>query len=272
MPSEPILHRDDLEAWDLLQRTAEVHARTQAFARRVASARRVLDLALAKSFSPCLSWSGGKDSTVMTHLVCVEHGARHVVVVSEKDDLDYPGEEAYVRGIGDAWRLDLRVVHPEVSPAQWIAEHAHEMTAGDDIHGRAAGLSKACFYGVIERATKGFDCSMLGLRAAESGLRRQLREARGRCYRLASGVLRVLPVADWSGIDVFAYAQSRGIELLPVYRCLGLMHRDEPWRLRKSWWLPGDASRFGQTVWLRRYYPSLWHQLCAWMPGARQLS
>lgn len=59
-----------------------------------------------------------------------------------------------------------------------------------------------------------------------------------------------------------------GIELLPLYRCIGLMHRDEPWRLRKSWWLPGAGAARGQVVWLRRYYPSLYSRLVSWIEGA----
>jgi 3'-phosphoadenosine 5'-phosphosulfate sulfotransferase (PAPS reductase)/FAD synthetase len=103
----------------------------------------------------------------------------------------------------------------------------------------------------------------LGLRSEESGIRRRVREMRGRCFRLASGQLRCLPVADWSGLDVFAYAHSRNIELLPVYRCVALMHAREPWLIRKSWWLPGSHAAQGGVVWLRRYYPSLYDKMCA---------
>jgi hypothetical protein len=83
---------------------------------------------------------------------------------------------------------------------------------------------------------------------------------------------RAIPIADWRAIDVYAYAVSRGIELLPVYRCCAFMHAVEPWMLRKSWWLPGGNSRFGQVAWLRRYWPSLYARLCSWMPEARQLA
>jgi phosphoadenosine phosphosulfate reductase len=267
---EPILSADDVEAWDMWMRTASEHARTQAFARHVDSAKRVVDQCLNVAPHAQVSWSGGKDSTVMVHLVCVEMGSR-VDVMSEKDDLDFPGEEEYVRGLGERWGLRLSVVHPPTSPAKWISEHAHEMHVGDDIHARSAGLSKACFYCVVEEANRGYDAVMLGLRSAESGMRRHLRLAKGRCYRLRNGKWRALPVADWSGLDVLAYAESRKIELLPVYRCIGLMHRDEPWRLRKSWWLPGDNSRFGQTAWLCRYYPSLYRKLICWFPHARMM-
>mgnify|MGYP002146530534 CR=1 FL=1 len=39
-----------------------------------------------------------------------------------------------------------------MSPVDWIAARAARMSGGEDIHGRNAGLSKACFYGVMEAA------------------------------------------------------------------------------------------------------------------------
>jgi hypothetical protein len=51
------------------------------------------------------------------------------------------------------------------------------------------------------------------------------------------------------------------------------MHREEPWRLREEWWVPGaTGARYGQYAWLRRYYPSLWRQLREWMPEIGQRS
>lgn len=207
----------------------------------------------------------------MTHLVRVRLGA-DVEAMSEKDDLDYPGEEQYVRELAAAWGLRLRIVRPDVSPSEWIAAHAAEMHPGDELHARSAGLSKACFYRVMERANADYDLVMLGLRTEESGIRRGLRRARGRHYTIADGTDRALPVADWTGLDVYAYAEAHGIDLLPLYRCVGFMHADEPWTLRKSWWLPGTGARFGQIAWLRRYYPSLYRRLCEWMPAARGLA
>lgn len=270
--TEPILRADDIAAWDIWMRTAAVHARTQAFRRHVDSAKRAVDRALAKSRKACFSWSAGKDSTDGSHLVTVEMGYREVELLSEKDDLDFPGEEAYVTDLAAAWGATLRIVRPAISPAAFIEAAAlrGEIHAGDDIHGRAAALSKACFYKVMEEADRAYDVVMLGLRAEESGMRRMVREKRGLVYELASrgGQVRANPLGDWTGLDVFAYAESRGIPMLHVYRCIGLMHRDKPWRLRKSWWLPGSGSARGQIVWLERYYPSLFRRLVSWMPHA----
>jgi 3'-phosphoadenosine 5'-phosphosulfate sulfotransferase (PAPS reductase)/FAD synthetase len=263
--SEPVLSLDDVAIWDRWQEVCSVHAQTRAFRRRVDSALRVVERAVREAPRTMVSWSGGKDSTVMTHLVCVRAGAK-VAVVSEKDDLDFPGEEDYVRRLAEAWSLDLRIVRPPVSPWEWFVEHGRTLRVGEDVHGRSAGLSKACFYGVMESANREFDAVMMGLRSTESSARKRLRKSRGRDYELVSGRRHVLPIADWSGLDVLAYAHANGIELLPVYRCVALMHEHAPWNIRKSWWRPGASAWFGQIAWLRRYYPSLHARLQAVMP------
>lgn len=268
-PREPVLSVDDERVWATWQLAAAAHARTHSHRRRVDSTLRLLDRAQPFDSTAAVSWSGGKDSTVMTHVVCVRFGAP-VDVISEKDDLDFPGEEAYVRALAETWRLRLHVAHPDVSPEAWVREHLEH--PGDEIHARSSGLSKACFYPVIARFEIMYRTMMLGLRSEESAIRAGLRRTRGRDYRLRDGRRRLLPIADWTGLDVYAYAQSNGIEFLPLYRCLAFMHADAPWRLRKSWWLPGCGASTGQIAWLRRYYPSLYRKLCVWMPDARRMA
>lgn len=258
---------DDERVWATWQRAAAAHGRTVAHRRRIDSTLRLLDRATPLA-SAAVSWSGGKDSTVMTHVVCVKFGAQ-VDVVSEKDDLDFPGEEDYVRQLAERWRLRLHIERPDVSPEAWVRQHLQH--PGDEIHARHSGLSRVCFYPVVERFERRYQTMALGLRSEESGIRAGLRRARGRDYRLVSGKRRLLPIADWAGLDVYAYAQAHDIELLPLYRCVAFMHADAPWTLRKSWWLPGVGARFGQVAWLRRYYPSLYRKLAAWMPSARSL-
>lgn len=257
MTSEPRLNAEDIRCWESWRLAFRLRARSREFQRRLDDARRLVDRELARASSPMVSWSAGKDSTAMTHLVVVDRQRLDVQVMSEKDDLDFPGEESYVRELAAAWGARLTVVRPELSPLEWIERRAGFMDPCDDIHGRNAGLSKACFYGVMEEANRGSDLVMMGLRSEESGHRRNLRQRRGPAYTLKSGRRHVLPIVDWSGLDVFAYLEWAGIEPLPVYRCIGFMHAREPWRLRKSWWLPGRGAAHGQAAWLRRYYPSL---------------
>src|SRR5690606_13832135 len=97
-------------------------------------------------------------------------------------------------------------------------EHAREMRADEDMHARTAALSKAAFYSVVEEATAPHDLVFLGLRAEESRGRAMNRATRGTLYRKANGQVVCQPLADWRGLDVYAYLFARGIDVLPVYR------------------------------------------------------
>jgi 3'-phosphoadenosine 5'-phosphosulfate sulfotransferase (PAPS reductase)/FAD synthetase len=247
------------------QRTAAVHAKTRGYRRRVERARSLIAEAMARAPNAVAMWSGGKDSTVMLHLLR-EHG---VPAIAEKDDLDYPGERDYVERIAREWGVALQIIIPAVSPRAWIATHCAELRADDDFHSRAAGLSKACFYDLVEAASAPYDLVFLGLRSSESRARSLNRATHGALYqKRKSRQWTCTPLADWSGLDVLAYATEHAIELLPVYRCIAFCDRDEPWRIRKSWWLPGAHARYGGIAWLRHYYPSLYRQLREWLPDA----
>jgi 3'-phosphoadenosine 5'-phosphosulfate sulfotransferase (PAPS reductase)/FAD synthetase len=218
-------------------------------------------------------WSGGKDSTAMTHLVRCEAGLP-VPAISEKDDLDYPGETDYVENLASEWNLDLTIVTPPMSLMEWISEHAAEIEPGEDIHSRSAALSKECFYGFMEEVSRSYRGIYLGLRKQESRGRRLNRIVRGLFYQKMSGQYVATPLGDWTGLDVMAYMAGRHIDPLPVYRCIGFFprHRRKPWLVRKSWWLPGDQSCLGEIAWLKHYYPSLYRQMCDWWPDARRMA
>lgn len=258
----PLLSAEDVRVWDGWRRTFGLHTRTLGYRRAVDSAKRIAARALDGAASPMVSWSGGKDSTALTHLLRVELGA-DVLAVSEKDNLDYPGEEDYVRDLATAWALRLKIVRPPISPMAWLLERRGQLSAGEDMHSRSAGLSQTCFYGVMEQANEGHDVVFWGLRAEESGRRRALLSRKGASYTLTGGLRRVAPLAAWTGLDVFSYLHAHDIEPLSVYRCCGFLpeHRLKPWLIRKSWWIPGAHAKDGWAAWLKRYWPSLFDRL-----------
>jgi len=268
--TEPILDAHDVEVFDAWLAQASVWAQTRVYKARVDKAKRVVDQCLSLVPDSVCMWSGGKDSTAMTHLVSMIHPG--IPVVTEKDDLDFPGERAYVERVLSMFGWNVRIISPEVSPQDWIMKHAPGLTSEDDFHSRSAALSKECFYRLVEEASRKYQAIFLGLRQEESRGRALNRACRGVLYQKSNGQYTCTPIADWRGIDVYAYLVSNGIPLLDVYRCVGFMHADEPFRIRKSWWIPGQSGRYGGVAWLRRYWPSLYYQLCEWMPDARRLT
>lgn len=235
--------------------------------------RRVLRAAdaIAEMHARCpdayIAWSGGKDSTALAHLV-VDTCGLDVRLMSIKDDLDFPGERKYVRRLADQWGAQLDVLTPDFSLQEWVAEHAQDLDAGADFHGRAATFSQRAFYALVEdyRQAHGTPGVYLGLRGGESDARAG-NASRGAIYEKANGEVVCQPLRSWEGRDVYAYLFWRDVPLHPVYKCARL--HDHPKRVRKSWWLPGAHSRHGMTVWLKTYWPSLYRRLCELLPDTR---
>lgn len=295
---EPVLTDDDRAVWDSWMRAAREHARTQAFARKVERARVAVIEACEwvarhpvpdRTAPPGASASSGKDSTVMLHLIAELAGCRHVVAVTQQDDLDYPGEHEYVAARAARLGIAQHILTPPMSVLGLIADAARrgELRSHDELHTRASRIPRETFYALLEDDNLTRGLAFLGLRREESKNRDRVaawavneawrrREAGEEGpnsgltrWHKGSGHWRCYPVAEFRGIDVYGYAARYDVELLPVYRCVGLMHRDDPSRIRVDGWIPGGHTQDGQVAWLRRYYPSLYRTLLSWMPDAR---
>lgn len=266
---EPILTKQDRSIWQQWSEIALMHATTPVHRRRVDCARDLVAKMMASNPDAYVAWSAGKDSTALVHLVTVDCGARGRVM-SVKDDLDFPGEEDYLRRWAAAWGIAERldVLHPPFSLQQWIRDHAADLDAAEDMHSRACRFATAAFYSVVEeyRDRAGMPGVYLGLRAAESRGRSRNRMFNGATYTKKSGETVCNPLSDWEGIDVYAYLLSRGIDVLDVYRCVRM--ESSPDRVRKSWWIVGAMARKGGIAWLKAYWPSLYGRLVEMLPEA----
>lgn len=267
--TDPRLRADDLRLWDSWRLAAAAHSGTHAHHRAVDRARAAAGQALEGGDVWACMVSAGKDSTALGHLVASLDPT--VAWVSEKDDMDYPGEREYIERIAAMCGAALTIVEPEHSVWARFSELASTMSAWADIHSRASKFSMDSFYSVVEQATVGRSI-FLGLRAEESRGRAMNRGSRGLLYAKRSGQRVGQPIADWRALDVYAYAEHHGLELLPLYQCVALMHRDDPSRIRKSWWVGGAANASGHIRWLSYYWPSLYAKLLAVMPHASMMT
>jgi phosphoadenosine phosphosulfate reductase len=262
---EPRLRTEDERLFGAWMRAALVHSRSRQHASRVERARVELERALASAGDWACMVSGGKDSTALGHLVAQ---AGPVEWVSEKDDMDYPGEVAYVTSLAERCAAPLTIVSPPFSVWDRFAAMAGRLGPLDDIHGQASEFSRDAFYAVVDGYT-GPRPILLGLRAEESRGRTMNRSSRGLTYTRRSGKTICQPLADWRALDVYGYLAKHDLPLLPVYKCVALMHREDPSRIRKSWWVGGAANSTGHVRWLAHYWPSLYAKLMQVMPHAR---
>ncbi len=265
MREEPVLTDEDHRRWAMWMHVAAAWGRTPTHRRRVERSRQAIASMHRDYPDAYLAWSAGKDSTVMVHLACVgmDLGLRAMNI---SDDLDYPGERAYLARLSEAWAVTVDYVELGYSLYDWMLAHRGEWSAADELHGRGGRMADMAFYDQIEAYSSGRGSPgvYLGLRAVESRGRLMNRRMRGLQYTKKSGETVCQPLADWEDIDVYAYCAANSVPLFAVYRCVRL--HDEPGRVRVSWWIVGTSALTGSAVWLRAYYPSLYRRLCALFP------
>jgi 3'-phosphoadenosine 5'-phosphosulfate sulfotransferase (PAPS reductase)/FAD synthetase len=171
------------------------------YQRYVALAQQEVRLALERSRRPIVSFSGGKDSTAMLHLVLAERPDIEVL------HWDYgpffvprPIEEEILRL---ARRLGAQRLRVETSPLYVRLGRRARNVLGRHLIGRL----------LPQLMAEGYDCCFVGLREQES-LKRRRRMRAGR----AVGPLRECwPLAPWSWLDVWAYIVSHGLPYLSLY-------------------------------------------------------
>lgn len=269
LPDGSIPNRPDLGLrypW----REVALHARSRELVRRVDRSRAEIDRALSLDLPGGwrMGLSGGKDSTALAFLA--PSGIRGMSV---KDDLDYPGERAYLSALSSRTGIPIDVLTPEVSLLDYLRTSRTSLL--EDLHGRSAELSATWFYGLLDayQRREGYGGVMLGLRQAESRGRRLNRAKRGLLYRRASDGLHVAqPLADWSTLDVHAFLWRCDWPVLPVYLCVD---PGMDWaRLRKSWWVcgGGPAQLDSHYAWLRRWWPDFWRMAVEIDAGVAQVS
>lgn len=162
------------------------HARTRDYWRRVREAEDVIRGVLDSSQRPYVAFSGGKDSTVMAHLVLDQ---RPGVLVWHAWSIWRPPEvEAEIDSIAQALGVQrYRVVRG----------------LGGRLHGQH----------VPRLLEEGHDRVFVGLRSEESGKRRR-RIAR-RLY--ITDIPESWPLASWTWMDVWAYIVAHDLPYLSAY-------------------------------------------------------
>ena len=94
---------------------------------------------MPENSKPYMSWSAGKDSTALLHLVLQEKS--DIKVFTEKDDLDFPGEIEYVKRMQKRYNVNLDIVSPEVKLQSILDDY----DLLDDIHSRKTDFSQKYF-------------------------------------------------------------------------------------------------------------------------------
>lgn len=233
----------------------KITANTSSHKKLVEKTRRLIEDALEKA-KFALSWSAGKDSTAMVHLVrSIDHS---IPIMIQYDDCDWPEKRDYAMRVcaNQGWKTH------DVTPNFSVWGKAIELRIGwEDICSQDHDLTKCGFLKPMDEMRKSLGCNgvFLGLRIQESRVRKINLLTRGPLYLKNDGVFHCCPMWNWKTQDIFAYLASCDIEINPCYFQNRFRNPEE---IRLAWALPTSIGlSTGDMAHMRHYYPEQFRRL-----------
>ncbi|QFS94664.1 Phosphoadenosine phosphosulfate reductase (plasmid) [Mycobacterium sp. THAF192] len=234
-----------------------------------------------------VSWSGGKDSTVVVDLA--RQVDPHIPVVFFDSGLQFPETVRYIEDLAVRWKLDLHVIAAD-------PDLLTVLIAGGGFDHRSADrrlgveLSEIMIAGPAAQAHRRFGPgSLWGVRAEESSGRRmlyrrglaaetrvnqqvsrqQVRDRSGGVVRRVDGTVSFGPIWDWQRSRVFEYLAGRGVEPNPLYQKLAALGVPEP-LIRVDSIIDASKVSNGHIAWLQKGWPDLFDRLATALPRLRE--
>lgn len=249
-----------------LAEKAALHANLTSYKKRVRKAAKYIMEFLQQCKAPYVSFSGGKDSSVIADMANKIKPGIKVIHIRNKE-LDIPGNLKNVKQIKKSLGSNLEIVESQANGWEILKE---QDSLFNQFNRSTSKLNQKCFFEPLKNKVKkeGYDGHIMGLRADESRARRMNFRFNGYIYERKNGMKVCCPIAHFSGIDVFAYLYDNDIPLHDVYSKTELGNLPE--RLRVGWWPPGEkTSKHGYCTWLKYYYPDLFNKLSQEFPEVR---
>lgn len=234
-----------------------------------------------------VSWSGGKDSTVVVDLA--RQVDPHVPVVFFDSGLQFPETIHYLEDLAAKWRLNYHVIgaDPDLLTVL-IAGGGFDHQAVDR---RLAGqLADIMITGPAAEAHRRHGRgSMWGVRSEESHGRRMLyrrglgaetraqqhlsradvRARSGGVVSRVDGTITYGPIWDWQRSHVFGYLAGRGIAPNPLYRRLAELGVPDQ-QIRVDSIIDASKLSNGHIAWLQKGWPDLFDRLAGALPRLKE--
>jgi predicted phosphoadenosine phosphosulfate sulfurtransferase len=184
------------------ERSALLYAQLKPYKALVAKTERFIRWALARVANPYVACSFGKDSSVMLHLVLNQKPDIPVVFASHPETRILDNYDKVIR-----YWIESEINYHEIFCDGGLVKVKH------DQRNRMAAWSDQ------------WDAFFIGIRSQESFGRRISLKKYGMFHRLASGKIKISPLAQWKTEDIAAYTLEHKLPLLDKYGFEGFAAR-----------------------------------------------
>lgn len=233
----------------------KIRAKYIEYKKRIKGAITIIKKAKNMNLKFIISWSGGKDSTAMVHII--KNIWPECPIITQFDDCDWPEKRKYIYSVANCFKWDVHEVVPDFSVWKYFKDKGIK---DENICSKNHYLTKYGFLKPLEDKRKELGCAgaFIGLRKQESNRRKRNYKYNGNLYKLKSGEYICTPIIHLEVEDVFAYLVSNHIDINPCYFNNTF---NEPENIRLSWFLP-SVYNYGQghAEYMRKYYPELYNK------------
>jgi 3'-phosphoadenosine 5'-phosphosulfate sulfotransferase (PAPS reductase)/FAD synthetase len=181
--------------------TFQLWSRTEQHTRALHEARAIIERALESAQKPYIAYSGGKDSTVMAHLVL--QYAPDTMVLHWDYGRAFVPEPIQREILRNARLIGVRNLRIETSPLYAKLGRRAQNVLGRHLIGRL----------LPQLAQEGYDLAFVGLRKQESPKRKR----RIRAGKPLSTIPECYPLQNWDWRDVWAYIVTHKLPYLSLY-------------------------------------------------------
>jgi phosphoadenosine phosphosulfate reductase len=245
-----------------------LYARLSQFKRLVDIARQRITRALVTASAWSVSFSGGKDSTVVLDLVRRIDPATPAIFVDS--GVEFPETLAFIDQTPNVICVESDI--PLLEMYRMVGEWGYK--GGDSsLHWPKGATGNSNVRHPLDRVRqeRDLDGAFTGLRADESVARSWFSKVNRQPWQMKNGSWRCEPIIDWPQEAVWAYIAGQKLPYNAVYDKyaeLGLPRKQ--WRVSNYAGVTGNE--FGRWLVLKRGWPELWRKLVEEFPQMRSYS